>query len=218
MQPTCRSRAAEPVIEATEPVVVEKISVDHCAAASPGTHQLLYAAKGVCFLYPDNYDVFQGEDGGITLYVKSLLNTEAPLASLSFEPLNGRSLQEVVPGYPYDAELAAMSLLTIDLGAEQATVLDNLPGQDTNRRVIAIHNDIAYDLMVARIGVDYGAVGEEAETLYRTITNSFQFTGIEPEAPLLAGPECWGSAYRHNPVHQSWRWLLPAAARWVRSR
>lgn len=180
----------EPVIETTEPVAVEKISVDHCAAASSDTHQLLYAAKGVCFLYPDNYDVFQGEDGGITLYVKSLLNTEAPLASLSFEPLNGRSLPEIVSVYLPDVDMTTALLQTIDFGGEKATVLDNLPGQDTNRRVIAIYNDIVYDLMVARVGVDYGAVGEEAETLYRTITDSFQFTGIEPVAPLLAGPEC----------------------------
>lgn len=167
-----------------------KISVTNCAEAESGSHQLIYAAQGICFLYPDNYDVAQGEDGSLTLYVRSLLNTEAPLATIHFAALNGRSIQEVVPDYPSDAELATMSLLTINLGEEMATVLDNLPGQDTNRRVIAIHNDKVYDLMIARIGDEYGAVGEEAEALYNLITSSFQFIGTEPEAPLLAGPEC----------------------------
>jgi hypothetical protein len=174
----------------SEEPVTEKISVENCAEAEPGTHQLIYAAQGICFLYPENYDVFQGEDGSLTLYVKSLLNTEAPLADIHIKTLNGRSIQEVIPGYPSDAELATMSLLTIDLGGEMATVLDNLPGQDTNRRIIAIHGDKVYDLMIARIGEDYGAVGEEAEALYDLITSSWQFIGIEPEAPLLAGPEC----------------------------
>jgi len=168
----------------------DKISVDNCAEAGPGTHQLVDAAQGICFLYPDNYDVFQGEDGSLTLYVRSLLNTEAPLASIHFASLDGRSIQEVIPDYPSDAELAAMSLLTIELGSEQATVLDNLPGQDTNRRIIALHDGLVVDIMVARIGADYGSVGEQAEALYEMITNSFQFIGIEPEAPLLAGPEC----------------------------
>ena len=168
----------------------EKVSVAKCPEPNPGTHQLIYAAQGICFLYPDNYDVFQGEDGSLTLTVRSLLNTEAPLATIHFEALEGRSIQEVIPDYPSDAELATMSYLAIELGEETATVLDNLPGQDTNRRVITTHDDKVYDLMIARIGDQYGAVGEEAEALFNQITSSFQFIGTEPEAPLLAGPEC----------------------------
>lgn len=168
----------------------EKISAANCAEAAPGAHQLIYSAQGICFLYPDNYDVFQSEDGSLTLYVRSLLNTEAPLAAVRLEALNGRTIQEIVPDYPSDAELAAMSFLTIDLGGEQAIVLDNLPGQDINRRVIAMHDGRLVDIMVARIGEEYGPVGEQAEALYQMITETFQFIGIEPEAPLLAGPEC----------------------------
>ena len=162
-----------------------KISVANCVEAGPGTKQLIYAAQGVCFLYPDNYEVFQVDDGSLTLYVDSLLNTEAPLASIQFKPLDGRSIQEVIPDYPSDAELATMSFLTIDLGGEIATVLDNLPGQDINRRVIALHEDRFIDIMIARFGPEYGVVGEQAEALYTTITDSFRFIGIEPEAPLL---------------------------------
>lgn len=179
-----------PVVEENVVTAADKVSVANCPEPAPGAYQLIYAAEGICFLYPDNYDVFRGEDGSLTLYVRSLLNTEAPVATIHFEALDGRSIQEVVPGYPSDAELATISLLTIDLGEEMATVLDNLPGQDTNRRVIAVHNDKVYDLMIARIGPDYGAVGEQAELLYHQIINSFQFIGLEPEAPLLAGPEC----------------------------
>ncbi|GIK56345.1 MAG: hypothetical protein HND44_06595 [Chloroflexi bacterium] len=170
--------------------IIEKVSIADCSEAVPGAHQLIDAVQGICFLYPDNYDVFQGEDGSLTLYVRSLLNTEAPLATVRLEALNGRAIQEIIPDYPSDAELAAMSLLTIELGGEQATVLDNLPGQDVNRRVIALHNGRLVDMMVARIGDEYGAVGEQAEALYQMITETFQFIGIEPEAPLLAGPEC----------------------------
>jgi hypothetical protein len=104
--------------------------------------------------------------------------------------LDGRSIQEVIPDYPSDADLATMSFLAIDLGEETATVLDNMPGQDTNRRVIAVHNDRVIDMMIARIGPEYGQVGEQAEALFNTMTGSFQFIGIEPNAPLLAGPEC----------------------------
>jgi len=177
----------------TETVTVpeaETVSAANCPAPAPGVYQLMYAAEGICFLYPDNYDVFQGEDGSLTLYVRSLLNTEAPLATIRFEALEGRSIQEVVPDYPSDAELATMSFLAIELGGETAMVLDNLPGQDTNRRVITTHDDKVYDLMIARIGDEYGVVGQEAEALFDQITSSFQFIDVEPGAPLLAGPEC----------------------------
>jgi hypothetical protein len=162
-----------------------KISVANCVESEPGTKQLIYAAQGVCFLYPENFEVLQVEDGSLTLYVDSLLNTEAPLASIQFKSLDGRSIQEVIPDYPSDAELATMSFLTIDLGGEMATVLDNLPGQDINRRVIALHEGRIIDIMIARFGPEYGVVGEQAEALYTLITDSFRFIGIEPEAQLL---------------------------------
>ncbi|HRQ40592.1 MAG TPA: hypothetical protein PLD25_21975 [Chloroflexota bacterium] len=180
----------ETVAEADTETGADKVSVANCAEAVPGAHQLIYAAQGICFLYPDNYDVFQAEDGSLTLYVRSPLNTEAPFASIHMEALDGRTIQEIVPDYPSDAELAAMSFLTIDLGGEQAIVLDNLPGQDINRRVIAMHDGRVVDIMVVRIGEEYGPVGEQAEALYQMMTETFQFIGIEPEAPLLAGPEC----------------------------
>jgi hypothetical protein len=185
---TMPTATAVPEMEAAASPTAEKISVDQCAEAALSTHQLLYAAQGVCFLYPDNYDVFQGEDGGITLYVNSLLNTEAPLASISFEPLNGRS--DLVSDYLPGIDLATTTLPTLDLGGETAVVLDDLPGQDTNRRILAVHDDRVINIMIARIGADYGAVGEQAETLSQMITDSFAFIGIELEAPLLAGPEC----------------------------
>ena len=76
---------SEPAVEnsgestsAASETPANKVAVDHCAEAEPGMQQMIAASQGVCFTYPDNYDVFQGEDGDLTLYVGSLLNTEAP--------------------------------------------------------------------------------------------------------------------------------------------
>ncbi|MCA9872730.1 MAG: hypothetical protein KC441_03725 [Anaerolineales bacterium] len=168
----------------------DRVALDHCPEAVPGAQQLIAAAQGVCFLYPDIYDVMESDSGSLTLYVSSPMNTEAPLATVRTEAIDGRSVQEIVPDYPSEAELAAISFLTIELGGEQATVIDTLPGQDLNRRIFAQHDGRVLDIMIARIGPEYGAVGEQAEALYEMITSSLQFIAIEPEAPLLAGPEC----------------------------
>ncbi len=179
---------SEPVVEAVGPPIIEKVSVEQCATPSAGTHQLIYAAQGVCFLYPDNYDVLQNDDGSLTIYERSWLNTEAPFASISFEPLNERD--NIIAEYLPEVNLAVVTLPTVDLGGLTATVLDDLPGQDTNRRILAIEDDRVINIMIARIGADYGAVGEAAEVLSQMITESLQLIGIEPEAPFLAGPEC----------------------------
>jgi len=167
-----------------------KVSVAECSEATTGLHQLVYASQGICFLYPDNYDVFQGEDGGLTLYVGSLLNTEAPVASFTFAGPSDRSLEDVVAERLASFSLPTGSEQRITLGGEPAILLDNLPGQDTNRRVLTMHAKLVYELIVSRIGPDYGKVGEQAEVLFDQIIGSFKFIGVEPEAPLLAGPEC----------------------------
>lgn len=186
--PTTQVRPT-PTTEAVPTPTPVATSAD-CPDAAAGTHQLLDAAHGLCFLYPDHYDVSQSGDTGFSLYVKSPLNTEAPLASLTIEPTNGRTLEDVLGQYLPDVDFDLVRLQTVDLGGETGIVLDNLPGQDTNRRVIAIRNDTVYDLMIARIGEDYGVVGEQAEALYTLITDSFTFIEAQPDAALIAGPEC----------------------------
>jgi hypothetical protein len=185
---------SEPITEPTvEPAEAEAPAEDltaDCPEATDGAHQLIDAANGICFLYPDNYDAIKTETGELTLYVKSPMNTEAPLANVRVEALDGRTIQDIIPDYPSDADLATMSFLTIDLGGEQAMVLDILPGQDTNRHVVALHNGRLVDIMIARIGEDYGEVGQQAEALFQMITESFRFIAVEPDADLVAGPEC----------------------------
>jgi hypothetical protein len=169
----------------------EKVSVAKCPEAAPGAYQLISAARGICFLYPDNFDVFENSDGsGFTLYVSSLLNHEAPVIWFAFEPANGRSLEEVTAQRLADYAFPDTQSQAITLGGEPGSMLDNLPGQDINRRIVAIHDDRVIDIVIDHIGKFYGAAGEQAEAVYSMITSSLQFIGIEPEAPLLAGPEC----------------------------
>ena len=169
---------------------VADTAVSACPEPTAGAHLLVDAAHGICFLYPDHYDLFQGEESGFTLYVRSLLNTEAPLASFSFEPADGRSLDAVTAQRLTDVAFPDTEAQPITLGGEPAVTLDNLPGQDTNRRVVATHEGNVMDMIVARIGADYGEVGSQAEALYDMITGSLQFIPVVTDAPLRAGPEC----------------------------
>ena len=102
-----------------------------------------------------------------------------------------------------DVNLATVTLPTVDLGGEIATVLDGLPGQDINRRILTVHGDRVINIMIARIGPDYGTIGEKAEALSSTITDSFAFIEMVPDARLMAGRNvlhprrAWPSVYAY---------------------
>ncbi|HEX6383679.1 MAG TPA: hypothetical protein VF177_03315, partial [Anaerolineae bacterium] len=193
----------------------DKVSVPSCPIPeeAPGTHQLVAAAQGICFLYPESFNAFQGEDGTITLYVRSMLNDHVPLASIRYTPSEGQTLEALAAQRLADYAWPDTQPESITLGGEAAVMLDNLPGQDTNRRVVAVHEDRVYDLVFHGIGANYGAAGELAEALYDTVIASFQFIGIEPEAPLLAGPECpfAGANFWYTNEPGGYCLLLPAA-------
>jgi hypothetical protein len=44
-------------------------------------------------------------------------------------------------------------------------VLDNMPGQDTNRQVVIVHNDRLYKLNFVPVGEDYGDAYRQMEDL-----------------------------------------------------
>jgi hypothetical protein len=72
------------------------------------------------------------------------------------EPANGRSLEEVTTQRQSDYAFPNTQSQAITLGSDPASMLDNLPDQDTNRRLIAIHEYRLIDIMTARTGADYG--------------------------------------------------------------
>jgi hypothetical protein len=187
---------AEPIDSSTAQseagAAVDELSAAECPEATPGAHQLIDAARGICLLYPDNFDLFENSDGsGYTLYIRSLMgNHQSPVIWVTFEPANSRSLEEVTTQRLTDYAFPGTKSQAINLGSEPASMLDNLPGQDTNRRIVAVHDDRVIDIVIDHIGENYGSAGEQAEAAYDMITSSFQFIGMDPEAPLLAGPEC----------------------------
>lgn len=166
------------------------VSTSGCPEAEPGTHQLVAPAQGVCFLFPDSYNAVQGEDGTITLYVRSSFLNHVPLASIRYSPAKGQTLDELAAQRISDYAWPDTQPQSITFGGEAAVMLDNLSGQDTNRRVVAVHEDRVYDMVINGVGANYGTAGELAEELYDTVIASLQFIDIDSQVPMLAGPEC----------------------------
>ena len=92
-----QARATEvaiPIVPTTEhpgaETTVEDLPAPDCPKDIPGAHQLIDTSRGICFLYPDYFDVFDYDGAGYTLLIPSLAgNHESPVIWLTFEPADG---------------------------------------------------------------------------------------------------------------------------------
>ena len=68
----------------------------------------------------------------------------------------------------------AIQRSSAEIAGQPAVILDNVPGQDLNRRVLIVHNDRLYDLTFSPL--DH----PEIETFYQTIIADLLL--VEPAA------------------------------------
>jgi hypothetical protein len=145
---------------------------------TPGASQLLWLdeTNGYCLLYPADYSVAQSTEG-INLVKGDIMNHIDPRLSIVVEAAAGRTLEDVAAQLETDYAPPNFEVVreatTVD-GVE-AVMLDNLPGQDLNRRVIFIQNGQLYNLFLAPLGDEDSNVRQQAEVLYQQAINSFRF-------------------------------------------
>ncbi len=128
---------------------------------------------GYCLLVPGDYTVFNTTPDEIAIVKESLLNVTDPRLHIAVIPAEGRSAEgfageilAVVTGIDIQSS-------TPEIAGQPAVVIDNLPGQDINRRVLIVYNDRLYDLTFTPMS------SPDMETFYATIVANFVV--IEPE-------------------------------------
>lgn len=146
------------------------------ACPTPTGDAQLYVDRsgGFCLLYPAAYVAEMTDDGVVHLVRGSLMNHIDPRASIEVSDAAGRSLAEI--GDAVAAEYAAgFDILRVmaTVGGEPALVLDNLPGQDLNRRVLVIHNGRLYSFFFAPLGEE-GDARAAFEAFYQGVIDSFR--------------------------------------------
>lgn len=92
---------------------------------------------------------------------------------------NGQTAAQAADAAQADAETVMgagkVPRSTATVGGEQAVVLNNLPGQDINRRVYVVHNGVLYVFMFYPLDPNNAAQGQAMEPLYQTVISSFHF-------------------------------------------
>lgn len=146
-----------------------------CPTPAADAQLFVERSGGYCLLYPADY-VAEITGGGVVNLVRgSLMNHTDPRASIEVSDAGTRTLAEIADALT--AEYAAgfdVRRETTTVGGEEALLLDNLPGQDLNRRVMVIHGGRLYSFFFTPLGDDDAARAAFA-TFYQGVLDSFRF-------------------------------------------
>lgn len=154
------------------------ISADDLAVCPQPTDDLqlfVDRSAGYCLLYPAEYVAEITGDGVVNLVAGSLMNHIDPRASIEVSDAAGRTLAEIADALA--AEYAAgfdVQRAATTVGGEEALVLDNLPGQDINRRVVVLHNGRLYSFFFTPLG-ETDEARTALESFYQNVIDSFRF-------------------------------------------
>jgi hypothetical protein len=152
-----------------------------CPEATADLQRLHNPGHGYCLLYPAEYKVEKPNENETILVIGGLLNASDPRVHISVEAAEGGTAAEASEEFMaeffggVDIEEFGIERSAITVAGEPAEVLDNLPGQDINRRVIFVHDDLLYSLMFSPVLDNGNQPYQRMETLYSQILDSFAF-------------------------------------------
>ncbi len=148
-----------------------------CPEASAGKLAYSNEEHGYCLLYPEAYTVVQINPDAIDLVIDSIMNHMDPRVSISVEEANGRTADDLVNEYLEGLNPADFGIeqSTIELGGQEATLLDHMPGQDLNRQLFLLHDGRLYHLFFTPLDPEDSDRQARFDELYDTVTKSFVF-------------------------------------------
>jgi hypothetical protein len=148
-------------------------AVAACPEARSGLAMVRAYDRGFCLLVPADYTVFEPNPDELVIAKGTLLNTIEPRAHIVVTPAAGRTAEQIADEIV--AEMAGFEIKRsrTEVASQPAVILDNVPGQDINRRVLLVHNDRLYDLTF--FPMDHA----EIEPFYQAIIADF--TLVVPE-------------------------------------
>jgi hypothetical protein len=66
--------------------------------------------------------------------------------------------------------------MSLEIETARAIVLTGLPGQDSNRQLFMVHNDLLYHITFNPADPQASVVYQQMEDLYAMVINTFHFT------------------------------------------
>lgn len=155
----------------------QEIEVASIACPSPVADEEVFvnAADGYCLLLPAGYVAESTAPGNTSIVLGSIMNHTDPRVGIEVTDGGGRTLAQIGDQLVADyASGFAVERGTTTVGNDEALVLDNLPGQDINRRVAVLHNGRLYSFFFTPLGEE-GDARAAFEAFYQGTLDSFRF-------------------------------------------
>ncbi len=131
---------------------------------------------GICFSYPQGYTQ-ASHNGPVEIAAPDLPGSAVKgLFWLEISDAYNRTAEKIADQDRTYAAGLSIGRWTLTLGGEQAVVLDGMPGQELQRRVYVVHQQTLYVLAFWPTRSENKAAGDQMETLYAAVTNSWAWS------------------------------------------
>lgn len=147
-----------------------------CPTPTEDTLLFTHEEQGYCVLYPQSHQPIEAGPEETVFAVGSLMDVSNPRIFIKVTDAAGQDTATAADQIERDFGNPGISgRSTATLGGEEAVVLDDLMGQDINRRLVVVHNGRLYDLTFVPVGADYGELADRTEQVYQLMLDSFTF-------------------------------------------
>ena len=161
------------LVEAPSPAIGGAVAA--CLPATATTQRLTNTDDRYCLTYPAEYKVERPSEHETILVIGGLLDAGNARLHIAVSDAAGATAESAADRIAKDFEGFTLERSTTTAGGEPAVVLDGVPGQDINRRVIFVHDGLLYELYIAPADQTLGEVFERMEALQEQVLGSFAF-------------------------------------------
>jgi len=168
------------------------VEPEECPGATTGTKLFVNGQHGYCLLYPQGQNVEESLDKDRLYLSINVGETGVPqgIVYIAVDNTDGRTASQAADEFVSRLSedwAAAIERTTVTIDGETAVVLNNVGGQNPQRYVYFVHNDLLYEMNIALMDEESGDCCGELEDFYSTMVTSLTFL---PEAtmPIEAEP------------------------------
>lgn len=177
--------APEPEQPTAEPSPTVAVEAASCPSATADTYLLRAPQLGFCLLYPVTHKVDRPNEQEVLIVLGGMLNATDPRAAITVTPGDGRTAAEAADEIVADFEGFEIARSETTVAGEPAVVLDDVPGQDINQRVLFTHDDLLYQIYFSPIDPENL---QPIDTFRQAILTSFTFIPVSDT--ITAADEC----------------------------
>jgi hypothetical protein len=198
--------APEPIAAVTE-APADPLSV--CPAATDALQRLVRPEGLYCLAYPAQYKVERPNPEETILVIGGLLNAGDPRVHIRVTEAEGETAESAADRIVKDFPDFTLERTTTSVAGEPAVVLDKVPGQEINRRVLFVRGGLLYELMFMPADPAVGEAFRGMNALQEQVLGSFTFlpAGVGVADECLAAT---GSAQLHRDATAGYCLLYPA--------